>query len=75
MIEPVIIILICFAASNIFSYVRGRTTGQTDGFITGKKFILVMLRSLSPSAADQFEADVRREYNYEIYSELDRGKE
>lgn len=75
MILPVAAIIVCFAVSNIVSYMLGRTSGATAGFIMGKQFILVLLKHLSPDAAAQFESDVKREYSYEIYSELDRGKE
>lgn len=69
---PAVVIILCAAALAFFS----RREGYRAGFVQGKRFILTVLRHVSPEAARMFRRDVDAAYHYDVYSELnENGKE
>ena len=42
--------------------------GYHNGFVTGKRFIVAVMREVSPEATRQFREEMQREYQWDIYS-------
>lgn len=56
-----VVLIICLTHKNSYR----------SGFIQGKRFILTVLRHVSPDAADKFQKDTIKQYNYDIFTELE----
>lgn len=69
-ILPSAVIIVCAAALVFLSH----REGYRAGFIQGKRFVLTVLRHVSPEAARMFRKDVNEAYQYDIFSELRKNR-
>lgn len=65
---PVLVIAVCAAVMLVFTY----KNGHRNGFMQGKRFILFVMKRISPDAADRFAADMEEQYGYDIFGEISR---
>ena len=49
--------------------------GYRNGFVAGRRFVLIVLRYISPEAAAEFRRDTIKQYNYDIFGEIERRDE
>ena len=68
MLIPVAVIILCAVALVVFTY----KFGFRNGFSVGKRFILTVLRHVSPDAADKFRMEIMKQYQYDIFTELNK---
>ena len=64
----VFIIVVCAFILLAFTY----KNGHMSGFVHGKRFILFVMKQISPDAADRFAADMKKQYGYDIFGDLGR---
>ena len=58
----------CAAVMLVYTY----RNGHRDGFAEGRRFILFVMRQISPEAASRFADDMEKQYGYDIFSEIRR---
>lgn len=63
---PAAVVILCVAALIYFTH----KNSYRDGFLCGKRFILTILRHVSPEAADKFRRDIMEQYRYDVFDEL-----
>ena len=63
---PAAVIVLCVAA---LIYVTHKNSYRS-GFLCGKRFILTILRHVSPEAADKFRRDIMEQYQYDVFREF-----
>lgn len=64
---PIVVIFVCVGLLVFMAH----KSGYRDGFVFGRRFVLVVLRHVSPDAADQFRKEIMSRYQYDIFGELD----